>query len=252
MTGHIFPHLGWFGKHPAFGDFVSHGMSGVVQSAFESWLVPSLGHIRQYVGGDWQPVYDAMQPIRFWIGPSVLDTPWPVRGVICPSRDKVGRRFPLTLVDQGGASQSPPVLDHDQTFYAVAEQMAGAALGIVPDSLGALIPAAGGHPAAAQDPEPAFYWAVNPKPDPTALLKAAGPVDHVRAVSHRSYWWSAGVPGVRATAFMGAAGMPGPDALAWMITGVGAPEPQPEPLAESAVQDTEQQETDLVTGDEDT
>jgi hypothetical protein len=83
-------------------------------------------------------------------------------------------------------------------------------------------------------------------------LKAAGPVDHVRAVSHRSYWWSAGVPGVRATAFMGAAGMPGPDALAWMITGVGAPDPQPEPVAESAIQDTEQQETDLVTGDEDT
>lgn len=255
MSAHIFPHMGWFGKHPAYGDFVGHGMSAVVRSSFENWLVPTLGHMRQYLGDGWQGSYDAMQPMRFWIGPAVLGTPWPLRGVVCPSRDKVGRRFPLVMLDQGGASDAPPVLDLDQTFYEAAEQMAAAALGSSADSLAALVPGAGGQAAPASDPEPAFFWAVNPDADPTALLRSAGSVDHQRAVTARSYWWTTGIEGARSTAFMGAAGMPGPDALGWLMTGVGvAPEQGADgpDVVDPTDENKQEQELDLATGDGDT
>ena len=64
-----------------------------------------------------------------------------------------------------------------------------------------------------------IIWAHHPEGDLGALLRSAGPVDAERAMTARSYWWAPATQG-RAAAWLGQTGLPGPEALGWLLGGV--------------------------------
>lgn len=81
------PVIGWFGKVPARGDFVCHGLPPDWVAGWDACLqqVLRLGGVRGF------------PPWRFLAWPDGVDErAW--AGVLVPSHDRVGRVFPFTVV----------------------------------------------------------------------------------------------------------------------------------------------------------
>lgn len=87
MTGSSSP-IGAFGKVPAAGDFVSLGAGSAVTQAFQGWLQQENDHL----ASKRRPV--PTTPIRFVYRDP---TGGAIVGALGPSRDKVGRAFPLSI-----------------------------------------------------------------------------------------------------------------------------------------------------------
>lgn len=210
---------GIHGKHPGFGDFITAGLPAMAERHLVPWWTGLLSDTRDWLGETWEETWDASLPIRFWIGGAIWGGAH-LRGVARPSRDRVGRRFPLIAV--GETAGSPPMLQPDQRFYLVLEdELSGPVPG--PAELQARIaarfaPSSGGAVDAAVS---ATFWAANPALDVGDLLTQLDPTDRVRAVGARSYWWVAAAEG-RASAVLACDGLPQAAEMAWLLTGVPA------------------------------
>ena len=87
---------GWFGKIPALGDFAGRRLPPQFIGSWDAWLSAELAGARQALGADW-PHSHLDAPIwRFALTPGVLDSSYWF-GILLPSVDRVGRRFPLSL-----------------------------------------------------------------------------------------------------------------------------------------------------------
>lgn len=210
---------GIHGKHPGFGDFITAGLPAMAERHLVPWWTGLLAETCDWLGAAWDATWDGSLPIRFWIGGAIWGGPH-LRGVARPSRDRVGRRFPLIAV--GEMAGSPPMLHPDQRFYQVLEdELAGSVPG--PAELQARI-AARFAPASRSAADPAVsatFWAANPALDVGDLLAQLDPTDRVRAVGARSYWWVAAAEG-RASAVLACDGLPQAGEMAWLLTGVRA------------------------------
>ncbi|MFQ6549943.1 type VI secretion system-associated protein TagF [Aestuariibius sp. 2305UL40-4] len=211
---------GLYGKHRAFGDFISLGLKGETGAALENWLHAILPRAKSTLGEAWDGIFDSGMELRFWAGQGVL-SPGPVCGILRPSRDKVGRRFPLLAIVED-AVPLPPVIDPDQTLYAALSTGLDALEGEAPlETLNAHLAELGDYRTVEAD-EPGF-WAVNPETPVEELLTAIAATDHLRATRGRSYWWSAGDP-LRAAAVQVCAGLPDADGFNWLTAGVSRQE----------------------------
>jgi len=210
--------IGLAGKHPGYGDFIGHGLDQEVTAPLTGWIDQTLSTLRESLGEDaWPAFWDNAQGLRFWIGRAVLGRT--VMGLFLPSRDKVGRRYPLILAAEGTAIPSP-LLDPDQTIY---EQMSAHVAAMVPGSGAAALTDGLALELPEETPDDLtqgpIIWAHHPEGDLGALLRSAGPVDSEHAMTARSYWWAPATPG-RAAAWLGQQGLPGPEALGWLLGGV--------------------------------
>lgn len=84
---HVLP--GYYGKLPSAGDFVTRRLPLDFVQPFDRWLAQ---HFAPLIGTD---SWDERIPLRFLCGPAAFGN---AAGVICSSTDKVGRRFPLSVV----------------------------------------------------------------------------------------------------------------------------------------------------------
>lgn len=217
---------GIYGKHPGFGDFISAGLPVVAERHLLPWLTSLLAETRDGLAGEWEPVWDAALPIRFWIGGGIWGGPH-LQGVARPSRDRVGRRFPLIAVAETMAA--PPMVEPDQGFYLAAEAELAADLTTPADLCDRLARVVdGGEIADAASPT---FWAANPALDVVDLLAQLDATDRLRAVAARSYWWQAAGEG-RASAVLASDGLPRAGELAWLLAGVPAPPPEIMPRRE--------------------
>lgn len=118
------PRVGFFGKLPTRGDFVRSGLSPALVSAWDGWLQSVL----PARSAPW-PADDATRPCWRFALMAESCGPSDVSGVVLPSLDRVGRRFPLLLAVEGGTA-SDAVLDD-------LEQLGGEAVagGLQPDDL---------------------------------------------------------------------------------------------------------------------
>lgn len=187
--------LAVYGKHPAKGDFLEHGLPAALKPLLEGWLDGVLGQAREVLGAEWQTVWPAAPMLRFWLGEGIWGAP--VAGVMAPAQDRVGRRFPLVLLALGdaGSALPPPVIDADQGWYDAACAHLTAAL--TRDVLAMPADLLIGAPQVAQTdpmPGPSAFWAVRPGPVVGDLLADIALTDHRRASEGRSYWWVAGSP----------------------------------------------------------
>lgn len=201
-----------YGKHPAFGDFLTAGLSDVAQNRIEDWLNTGLSTLKTAWGAAWEQGFDASPTIAFWLG-ARLTGGAAVRGAMMPSRDKVGRRFVL-LAGSEGAGALPPAVDPTDTYCA---DIAALLAGLTPD------PAKGAQGIADTLPEAegedvdadAAFWAARDDGDQAQLWADVAFADHLRAAHGRSYWWVTGSP----TSLYATEGFPPAEALAWLMTG---------------------------------
>ncbi len=201
-----------YGKHPAFGDFLTAGLSGVAQDRIEAWLNASLSTLKTAWGAGWEQGFDDSPPIAFWIGARVTGG-GAVRGAMRPSRDKVGRRFPL-LAGCEGPGALPPAVDPTDTYCAdIATLLADFAPDPAKGAQGMVdwLPEVDGEDVDAD----AAFWAARDDGDLAQLWADVAFADHLRAAHGRSYWWVSDAP----TALYATEGFLPAEALAWLISG---------------------------------
>ncbi len=213
---------GFYGKHPAFGDFVTSGLSQKLTDRLEYWLNVMLPDLRDGVADQWEDHYDTAPIMRIWIGQALTPGGRGFCGMMAPARDKVGRRFPL-LAGIEGAKIAPPPADPDQGHYERIEAFldgytrgaddapamtAAFAEAIMTD----LTPA---EPLPATD-----FWAARKDGDVTRLWHDVAAADMARAQASRTYLWRASA---ESTALYVTDGLPGAAVFAWMMGAAYSP-----------------------------
>ncbi|MEZ2223290.1 type VI secretion system-associated protein TagF [Rhizobium sp. RCC_161_2] len=91
--------IGFFGKLPTHGDFVSTALGRRLQSELDQWIQSGLGAMEPTLGQDWRRLFHASPPWRFIVAGGVW-SPAAIAGVLLPSKDRVGRSFPLVIAAQ--------------------------------------------------------------------------------------------------------------------------------------------------------
>jgi type VI secretion system ImpM family protein len=87
-----------FGKVPALGDFVRTPKGEGEMTAFEHWLARAMETGEQRDGAAFKEAFAKAAPHAFlWSAPLTPKTRGLLAGVIVPSHDAVGRRFPIVL-----------------------------------------------------------------------------------------------------------------------------------------------------------
>lgn len=210
--------LGILGKHPGFGDFLSHGLTEATRQGLDTWLTSCLPPLRDRLGAGWDAYWDSAPILRFWVGRALAGRT--LAGVFKTSCDRVGRRFPLLLLTEG-AALAAPVLDPTQALYAALEAQFdrmtpgdGARSLLLGMDISHLPPAE----SEADLAEGPTVWAQRGDGDLAALLAEAAPVDCARATTARSYWWSERGRAGQAL-WLAQPGMPGAEALGWLLGG---------------------------------
>ena len=88
--------IGFFGKIPAHGDFVSRGLNSQFVSRWDDWLQKVIPESRAILGGRWLDTYLVSPVWRFVVSKGIISEDcW--SGLVVPSVDSVGRYFPLTV-----------------------------------------------------------------------------------------------------------------------------------------------------------
>jgi len=90
------PRLGFFGKLPARGDFVTRRLTRDFTDPWDGWLQDAIAMSAEQLGEDWLDSYLTAPIWRFLLSSGVCGQ-MPMLGVMMPSVDRVGRYFPLTL-----------------------------------------------------------------------------------------------------------------------------------------------------------
>lgn len=101
------PLTGLYGKVPAHGDFVRRGLPSSFVGPWDAWLQSGIARARESMGASWESAWDSAPAWRFAL-PAGACGPDAVAGVMLPSEDQVGRRFPVTLAALLPAGAAPP------------------------------------------------------------------------------------------------------------------------------------------------
>ena len=96
---------GWHGKLPSLGDFASRRLDTSFIEPWDGWLAAGMLALRQASAEGWLQAYLGSPSWRFLLMPGVMPgaagaQAW--AGVLMPSVDRVGRYFPLTVVQALG------------------------------------------------------------------------------------------------------------------------------------------------------
>lgn len=212
-----------YGKHPAYGDFLAHGLPHAQLHVFDLWLEGVLPRLRDALGEGWEEVWRTAPVLRFWLGPGIIGAP--VAGIFVASRDKVGRRYPLVFGLSGVVSPPPvhPAFDaapydallrHLRDFDPPAGGVRGAALlveGWSPPDLRGVDPSDGAD---------GILWASRADGDLAKLFADAHDMDADKAQLCRSHWWHPAMAD-RTAGWLAVNGLPDVDALRWLMTDEG-------------------------------
>ncbi|WP_413205855.1 type VI secretion system-associated protein TagF [Rhodospirillum sp. A1_3_36] len=92
---------GWYGKVPCVGDFIRSGLSPAFMTGWDRWMRTLLATAAETLGDRWDDCYLSAPIWRFAL-PTGACGPHAVAGIMMPSVDRVGRRFPLCLAAELG------------------------------------------------------------------------------------------------------------------------------------------------------
>lgn len=88
--------VGYHGKVPTHGDFVSRGLPNTFIGPWDVWLQEAIHTSRQQLGNNWLDYYLTSPLYRFVLSPGICgDSAW--MGMLMPSVDRVGRYYPMTI-----------------------------------------------------------------------------------------------------------------------------------------------------------
>lgn len=89
--------VGWQGKLPAVGDFVSRGLTDEFQNTVHSWTSRGMRGLSLKYPSEWRHAYLLTPVWHFVINAGGWDS-HAIQGCLAPSLDKVGRLSPLLVV----------------------------------------------------------------------------------------------------------------------------------------------------------
>ncbi len=116
--------IGFFGKLPTHGDFVSSAIGLRLQSELDRWVRSGLIALEGALGSDWRRLFHSAAAWRFAVDKGVW-APSAIAGVLLPSRDRVGRSFPLIIAAQlQRFSGQLRDLCEDDSWFTAAEALA--------------------------------------------------------------------------------------------------------------------------------
>ncbi|WP_299611641.1 type VI secretion system-associated protein TagF [uncultured Tateyamaria sp.] len=119
--------FGYYGKLPFAGDFLRHGLSAAFVSGWDTWMQQTLIAASETMGdAHWQGAYLCAPIWRFSIAPGIF-APHGAAGILMPSLDRVGRRFPFCIAT---ATDLPPVAAY-VALQMVADQLEAIALEMI-------------------------------------------------------------------------------------------------------------------------
>lgn len=95
---------GWWGKLPGAGDFAHRRLPDDVRTRLDDWLQTELGGLRAR-HANWQPAY-LNAPLWYFAAGSGLLTHDVWLGILMPSVDRVGRYFPLLILQPADESSA--------------------------------------------------------------------------------------------------------------------------------------------------
>ena len=209
-----------YGKHPAYGDFLAHGLDHSVLSHFDTWLEGVLPALKKGLGDGWEAAWAAAPPLNFWLGPDVIGAP--LLGVFLPSQDKVGRRFPLMFGLTGIVSPPPLHPAHDDGPYrALAAHIAQFEIpkdgtrGVSTLTNGFQVPPVQG--VIFEPGQDGTIWGHRDDGDLARLFGDAASADAQKAQLGRSHWWHAALP-TRSAGWLAANGLPDLTSMQWLLT----------------------------------
>jgi type VI secretion system protein ImpM len=143
--------VSWYGKLPTRGDFVGRGLPARWRSDWDGWLQRGIALAATTLeGATLRERLGAFAPWRYLALPAPGEI-W--CGIIAPSHDRIGRAFPLTLVERFAA----PALPHE-IAARLASLLVAAAQG--PEALEAAIAAL--PPGSEHEFKPAQVWPSQP------------------------------------------------------------------------------------------
>lgn len=89
--------VGWTGKLPSHGDFISRRVRPAFREPWDRWLGVVLVKSREQLRERWQEAFLQAPAWRFVLAPGALSAQaW--AGLLMPSVDSIGRYYPLTVV----------------------------------------------------------------------------------------------------------------------------------------------------------
>ncbi|AYM84311.1 type VI secretion system-associated protein TagF [Agrobacterium radiobacter] len=116
--------IGFFGKVPSHGDFISDGLERELIGTFDDWMRSGLHACADTFAGRWSEIFASSPPIRFIIESGIWGNS-AYAGVLVPSADRVGRKYPLAIVAQlNNFRKHPRTLYLDDTWFMAAEALA--------------------------------------------------------------------------------------------------------------------------------
>ncbi len=164
--------IGFFGKLPSHGDFISDGLERDTITLLDGWIRSGLHACEQEFGAGWAKLFAASPPWRFIVEKGLWG-PATYAGVMLPSRDRVGRSFPLLIVAQlHDFSAHPRTLYLDHTWFMAAEGLAETSLtrdfdiGHFTTSLKRMRlprPESDEKPAGSPESKSALWWYIDPE-----------------------------------------------------------------------------------------
>lgn len=222
MTNHS--DNGFFGKLPAFGDFVQRRLPAAFTNPWDQWLQEALAASRAKLGEAWLDLYLTSPLWRFAVAPGIAgQAGW--AGVLMPSVDRVGRYFPLTLACPLPANANLVGLLRTPRWFDRAEELALSALedrfdldAFDADLCALDLPQAVINPEPAGDAIDAWQLDVSAGNDLGAACHVL--LDRALREVFLSYtlWWTSGSEHV-APSLLCCQGLPTPEATTALLTG---------------------------------
>lgn len=116
--------VGYYGKTPSHGDFVSRGLPNTFIGTWDVWLQEAIHTSRQQLGDNWLKYYLTSPLYRFVLSPGICgDSTW--MGTLMPSVDKVGRYYPMTISLKDPSASNPLVaLQSNNNWFEQVELLA--------------------------------------------------------------------------------------------------------------------------------
>jgi len=124
--------IGFYGKLPMTGDFVSRRLPNEFINPWDNWLQKAITASHIELADAWLNSYLTSPIWRFFLSPNVCG-PQAVAGIMMPSVDKIGRYFPLTLA--ATFAQTPPWSEFFSSQSVWFKQLEDIALKSLDDSL---------------------------------------------------------------------------------------------------------------------
>jgi type VI secretion system ImpM family protein len=233
-----FDGVGFFGKLPGAGDFVQRRLPARFVERWDGAFEAAVDAAHNALADDWQDAWRDAPLWRFALAPGVGDAAAWV-GVMGPSADRVGRRFPMVLAAPlADASAVAPVLRAGGCWFAALEHAHRAAqddaatnaesfdarVAALPGPLGALHE----HPPAALPPidwnASSGHWRL-PLPQGTADDElATWWTQFAAACGDACLWWTRGAARMPPSALL-TRGLPQPAAYAGFLDAAHAHAP---------------------------